>query len=451
MLSLTIPSLLAPGNLPEFKKSFPVSIHIYTTSRDAEYISSHPSVIRFQDIIPISCHVVDDIDLSERYGAMSAYTREAFRDCSRAGCGLLLHNPDAVWGNGSFGHVASVFRKGYRFVACTGIRIVSNRFPFEIRDRFLQPDHTLAIPHEQLVEAGLRYIHSLWTASMDGAYASSSHPSVYGQVVPGVGFSQHYAHITSFAFNLDSYPTEFSGTVDQDLAEYCGLKPSEIYLSQSSSEISMVELSDSLRFLEALQPRMENTPLMEAYWLMQQGSLTETTFRLYRKPCIISASHGDRTGKAQAGAAALSCRHVARTVFLRGVILLLKAAVKRGCQKAASLALYLSEAGDLGAEDFPFREATILLPVDEAFSGWGESDEEMADKVSDVPKLLEILKSHVIEGIVENPLAAAEQAVTATGERLSESVKGCQARVLESFRLDEVRQVVLVDRLISDF
>src|SRR4051812_39876914 len=69
LLSLTLPALLAPGNLPSVVESVPCELIILTEEGFFATVNAHPSILRAKQICPLRLIGLDDlITVKDQYG-----------------------------------------------------------------------------------------------------------------------------------------------------------------------------------------------------------------------------------------------------------------------------------------------------------------------------------------------------------------------------------------------
>jgi hypothetical protein len=106
LLTFTLGSVLAPGNLPQLTAQFDCSVVIVTQARFFDYVRQHAIIRRVESICPLRLLPLDDIvGESWQYGIALAYA--LFRGFSELGPAmtdtyLLFLNADFILANGSY-------------------------------------------------------------------------------------------------------------------------------------------------------------------------------------------------------------------------------------------------------------------------------------------------------------------------------------------------------------
>src|SRR5215831_2520485 len=86
LLTLTLPALLAPGNLPYVASEVPCELVILTQRRFFSKFDRHPAIVRVRNICPVRFIRLDDLIVSkDKYGMTLTYAlHRAFSDLGPA-------------------------------------------------------------------------------------------------------------------------------------------------------------------------------------------------------------------------------------------------------------------------------------------------------------------------------------------------------------------------------
>lgn len=178
----TLPTLLAPGNLPALARRMAVRYRIATTPADRERISAWPIFRRLAETVEVDFvaeHETPDIIYHVEWyhqAAAGARADAAF---------WLLVPPDVAWSDGTLSHVADAIEAGKSAIAMPYLRVVSETCLPEIV-RCGRPGEPLAIPPGELVRLAVRHLHPLSAAVL--ARGRHSRPSLEALWrVPGEG------------------------------------------------------------------------------------------------------------------------------------------------------------------------------------------------------------------------------------------------------------------------
>ncbi len=115
LAEVVIPSLLAPGNLPEFARRRQITYTVYTTPEGRDFLQARPEWAWLGDVAPQEINVLwrkDPADPMESHLAFGkAVTRARARNHS-----MFLMPPDTVWANGSLSNIEQRLAAGKRVV-----------------------------------------------------------------------------------------------------------------------------------------------------------------------------------------------------------------------------------------------------------------------------------------------------------------------------------------------
>jgi hypothetical protein len=129
VLSITLPALLAPGNLPALSESFEIELVIVTESRLFDTVKASNAFQTAAKICATQLIPLDDLltDVPDDYGMVLTYA--LFRGFADLGARvtdtyLLLFNADFIISDGSLRHLAKLMREGHRVIHAPSFRVV---------------------------------------------------------------------------------------------------------------------------------------------------------------------------------------------------------------------------------------------------------------------------------------------------------------------------------------
>jgi hypothetical protein len=164
LLSLTIPALLSPGNLPYVAASTSCELVILTEERFFPAVSAHPSVMRAKQLCLVRLIALDDlIAQKDKYGM--ALTHALHRGFSDLGPAMteswqIFLNADFVLAEGSLRSVVTRLAQGERVVASPSYCVDSLAVILELRERIRTGMGILAIPPRELAAIALAHRHN---------------------------------------------------------------------------------------------------------------------------------------------------------------------------------------------------------------------------------------------------------------------------------------------------
>src|SRR5215472_8849196 len=164
LLSLTLPALLAPGNLPSVAASVPCELVILTEERFFATVNSHDSLLRAKEFCPLRLVGLDDlITVKDKYGM--ALTHALHRGFSDLGPAMteswqIFLNADFVLADGSLRNLLGHLARGERLVASPSYCVVAAEVIPELRRRVDQNTSTLSMSPRELAAIAIKYRHN---------------------------------------------------------------------------------------------------------------------------------------------------------------------------------------------------------------------------------------------------------------------------------------------------
>lgn len=164
MLTVNLPSLLAPGNLPALRDAG-IEHALYTTPEDGAVIEAHPAYQALRRTIP--CRIVrldapppSKGDYFANIARMNQAHCRILETCEALSAVWLFDQPDHVWGDGSLRFLIDRARAGARCVMFAGVRtVLEDMIP--ALESWRSPDSTtLALTNRDLLRIALQCCHS---------------------------------------------------------------------------------------------------------------------------------------------------------------------------------------------------------------------------------------------------------------------------------------------------
>jgi len=162
LLSLTIPALLAPGNLPSFVRHFDCEFVIVTESRQFDLIATSPAILQILRHCDLRLVPVDDL-LSPWYGITLTYALvRGFVDLGEAmvGAHLVFLNADFIVADGSYAKLAEAILRGERLIVSPSYCMVQEDTIDWLRARYDAANQAIAIPRRELAAMILAHRHN---------------------------------------------------------------------------------------------------------------------------------------------------------------------------------------------------------------------------------------------------------------------------------------------------
>src|SRR5262245_210412 len=248
LLTLTLPALLAPGNLPYVASEVPCELVILTQRRFFSKFDNHPTIARIRQFCPIRLIRLDDLIVSkDKYGMTLTYAlHRAFSDLGPA---MTEHwqiflNADFILASGSLRTVIGHLVRGRKIVASPSYCTIAEEVIPELRKHLDAATSTLSIPHRELARLILQHRHTVIRGktvnqtSFHMRYADQFYWSVDDTTLIG-----HQMPVSIVGLRPERYLSEPNSYWDFGLIwEYC--PNSEVCVIGDSDEFLMMELRE---------------------------------------------------------------------------------------------------------------------------------------------------------------------------------------------------------------
>jgi len=194
---LTLPSLLAPGNVPALADMTNLEVEILTASSDFDFLRHQPAFQSLSRAVSIRLVSIDDLIIDRLYGVTLtlAYLRGV------AGMGerildtyFVFLNADLILADGSLRSVARRILNGDRVLLACSIRGTAEDIEPRLRTLVDPGTHTLSVPPRQLVQMALEAMHPTQIAKIvNNDLCHSAHVNqFYWQVDADTLVSRHF-------------------------------------------------------------------------------------------------------------------------------------------------------------------------------------------------------------------------------------------------------------------
>ena len=165
LLTLTLPALLAPDNLPFVAAEVPCALVILTERRFFAKFNSHPVIAEIRKHCPVRLMKLDDLIVSkDKYGMSLTYVlHRGFSDLGSEMTNQwqIFLNADFILANGSLRHLIAHLSHGERIVASPSYCVDAEETIPELRKRLDQSNSTLCISHRELAQLILAHRHGV--------------------------------------------------------------------------------------------------------------------------------------------------------------------------------------------------------------------------------------------------------------------------------------------------
>jgi hypothetical protein len=164
LVSMTLPAVLAPGNLPALCESFDIELVIVTETKLFDSIRRSHSFQLAAQIATARLVSLDDLmtDIPGDYGVVLTYAlHRGFADLGArmTETYLLFLNADFIISDGSLGHLGKLMREGWRVIHAPSFRVILEDVWPELQARVDTATGTLRLRSRELVRLALAKKH----------------------------------------------------------------------------------------------------------------------------------------------------------------------------------------------------------------------------------------------------------------------------------------------------
>ena len=164
LTSMTLPALLAPGNLPALCAMFNVEVVLVAETKLFDVIRRSRSFERLAALCPVTLTSIDDLisNLPGDYGVV--LTKALYRGFLDLGdkvteTFLLFLNADFILADGSYRQLGKLMLAGHRVIHSPSFRVVLEEVWPKLEARVDVQDGVLAVPPRELVKLALDHKH----------------------------------------------------------------------------------------------------------------------------------------------------------------------------------------------------------------------------------------------------------------------------------------------------
>ncbi len=168
-LQSSLPTLLAPHNLPSIAKSLPCKFSFLTSSEGAEILREHPAVVYLRNICDVEIKNIEDLITGDNYSTTItlAYAR-AVREVGAAmvdTCFFFLIS-DYIMADGSLANVMKRMQAGSSAVVAGNFQVVEEEAREPFFSKFDTGEPEIVLQSRDLVQWAMRYLHPMTIANM---------------------------------------------------------------------------------------------------------------------------------------------------------------------------------------------------------------------------------------------------------------------------------------------
>jgi hypothetical protein len=164
LTSMTLPALLAPGNLPALATMFDVDVVLVTESKLVDYIQQARSFQRLTTICEVKFASLDDLMPCEPGDYGVVLTAALFRGFVDLGAKvtetfLLFLNADFIIADGSYRRLAELMREGKRIIHAPSFRVVLEDVRPQLAARVDAESAVLVVKPREMAKLALTHKH----------------------------------------------------------------------------------------------------------------------------------------------------------------------------------------------------------------------------------------------------------------------------------------------------
>jgi hypothetical protein len=250
-LDTTLPTLLAPGNIPALPNPERCVYRIFTLAADLPLIRGHTAYASLSKLLRVE--LVDAAELfnnargrnSTKYDWMTAAYNEALHRADCVDAATVFINADMVFSNRSFSNLVAIVSSGKRAVEIEGFRTNKEAVEQSLQSRWRTKSGAIDIPSRELVKLALANIHRVsrkhfWKKSVSKSFI----PFHTYWWVGRSGVISRASHLYPLLVFPDRKFASLSKTIDQNLLDETLLDVESTHIVSDSDVIFSCELSD---------------------------------------------------------------------------------------------------------------------------------------------------------------------------------------------------------------
>jgi hypothetical protein len=247
-LALSLPSLLAEGNLPALSWDAAHIVRIYSTAEDAEAIRSSAIYHRLAKLVAVDIRLVS-LGSATPHQVMSDCYRDGIERADALDAPVIFLTADIILATGTFDLLQQQLAAGRRAVMTVGPRLRLDPAAAIFEKSFRQDDGTIAVPKRELAELAMAYLHPLCERHLVDGDSEFFVPANFIWQVGQAGLLFHCLHLHP----LMVYPREkigqFFSTIDDEYVALACPDPRDTHVVVDSDELAIAELTGTERVL----------------------------------------------------------------------------------------------------------------------------------------------------------------------------------------------------------
>jgi hypothetical protein len=241
-LSIGLPSLLAPGNLPSLARGATCKYLIYTRQEDVEILEASAAFRRLEKLLPVEIRPITE-EITQPHRTMSDCHMHTMELADAANAAALFLPPDCVWSDGSLSRLMEIARSGKSVVHMSGVRLDRDAVMSDLLASATENGEVLQIAPRPLVDTALRHLHPIAFSHFWNEHEGDLMPANLMWTVPGEGLLLRCFHLHPLMVKSQLANAKFASTIDDDLVPCACPDPRGDYVVTDSDELLAFELS----------------------------------------------------------------------------------------------------------------------------------------------------------------------------------------------------------------
>ncbi len=244
-LNVSLPSQLAPHNLPSLANPQCVVYQIYTQLQDVPRLEASPIIARLNRILRTEIIGAREINFnaSHHYNPFNDCYRMGMKAAEREQAAAVFLTADQVWADGSLSHIIGLGDNGCRAVMISGPR-VNQATSIPILKKYLDGQNVLNIPSGEAVKLTMAHMHP-WDRSLFWREDGLGRPASFMYwSIPNEGYIMRCFHFHPVLINPKNGFPRFHGTIDgSDFVRKACPDLKELHVVQDSNEVMYFSLA----------------------------------------------------------------------------------------------------------------------------------------------------------------------------------------------------------------
>lgn len=168
-LQISLPTLLAPGNLPAIAKALPSKFVFLTNTDGADILSDHPAIHYLREICEVEFSIIDDLITGDNYSTTItlAYARAVRAAGAKMSdtCFFFLIS-DYIMADGSLSNVLARVQVGYSGVVAGNFQVTEEYASQSFFEIFDVGEPAIVFNARELMRWAINFLHPMTLANM---------------------------------------------------------------------------------------------------------------------------------------------------------------------------------------------------------------------------------------------------------------------------------------------